>query len=347
MRFTSRSRTPRIAGLLALGVLLATCGSTLIARHDWSDEWGPLVPHKTFPGDCSLCHVSDGWHVLRKDFEFDHAAQTSVDLRGAHARAACLRCHNDFGPVSAYVARGCAGCHTDVHRSQLGNDCTRCHNESSWRPTGLIAEHAQTRFPLIGRHAAVACERCHERAPTGDYRGAPLQCDQCHADDLARARAPDHRRLGWVSRCERCHTPTTWGGGGFTHDFFPLTGRHAVIDCSACHLGNDFGPLPRDCLSCHQDDRARAPNHSVFPVSCEQCHNTTTWKGAVFNHRFPIRGDHNVDCIVCHMVPSNPRVFNCLSCHEHNRQDTDKDHSEVAMYTYDSPSCVRCHPNGK
>ena len=346
MRFASRTASIRIISVVFALLLLVECASVLVDRQDWSDEWGPLVPHKTFPGDCSLCHISDDWRVLRKDFKFDHAAETSVELRGAHARAACLRCHNDFGPVEMYAARGCAGCHIDIHRSQLGMDCTSCHNENTWRPIGLVGEHANTRFPLVGRHAATACVLCHERAPTGDYRGAPLHCDQCHMDDLRRAAAPDHRRLGWVNRCERCHIPTSWGGAGFTHSFYPLTGQHAVINCNACHIGDTFGRLPRDCFSCHMDDHARAEDHDIFGLACQQCHNTTTWEGAVFNHRFPIKGPHKLDCIECHVDP-NPRNFDCLSCHEHNRIDTDKDHDEVAGYTYDSPSCVRCHPNGK
>ncbi len=413
MASASRNQSARVLAILLALVLLVECANvTFVDRNDWSEAWGPLVPHDTFPADCSLCHTSEGWNVLREDFEFDHAKQTGVELRGAHAQAACLRCHNDFGPVAEYAKRGCAGCHIDIHRSQLGTDCTSCHNENTWRPSGLVAEHASTRFPLIGRHAATACVLCHERAPTGDYRGAPLHCDQCHKDDLSRARSPDHQRLGWVSRCGRCHTPSSWGAGGFTHAFFPLTGMHAAIDCSACHQGNTFTPLPRDCFSCHQeerarapnhqsfplaceqchntsswrgatfshrwpltgrhaaldcsachkgsvpgplptdciachrDERARAPNHSAFPLTCEQCHNTSTWKGAVFNHRFPLTGPHRLDCSTCHMG-GNTRVFNCLACHEHSRQKMDDKHKEERGYSYDSPSCVRCHPNGK
>ena len=340
-----RQKVFLILGLLAAGLVLATCGSTLAGRQHWSRKWGPLVPHKTFPGDCSLCHVGDSWTVLRADFQFDHAEVTGVPLLGAHAQAACLRCHNDYGPVAAYVARGCSGCHTDIHEGQLGKDCKRCHTEGTWRPHGVIADHARTRFPLVGRHIVTACILCHPAAPTGEYRGAPVQCAQCHRDDLARAASPDHRRLGWVNRCERCHIPTRWGGGGFLHAFWPLTGVHAVIDCSSCHVGDDFGPLPRDCFSCHQDDHARAPDHDFFPRRCESCHNTTTWSGAIFNHRFPLRGPHRLSCSDCHTTP-DPRAFSCLTCHDHSRVKMDDKHSEVTDYRYDSAACLLCHPNG-
>jgi hypothetical protein len=66
-----------------------------VPQESWSKQWGPLVPHQTFPGDCSICHVTEGWNTLRKDFSFDHKTQTGYPLEGAHAEAACLRCHND------------------------------------------------------------------------------------------------------------------------------------------------------------------------------------------------------------------------------------------------------------
>ena len=410
----SRRVEPRILVLFALaltGALLVTCSGPKGRQH-WSSKWGPLVPHKSFPGDCSLCHLTDGWDTLREDFSFDHAEQAGVALKGAHAAASCLRCHNDFGPVKEYAERGCNGCHADIHRDQLGS-CTRCHNESSWRPTGLIAEHARTRFPLVGRHAIVACALCHTRAPTGDYSGAPVRCEQCHLGSLARATSPDHSAQGWTGNCQRCHNPTTWGAGGFPHSVFPLTGAHAAANCTTCHLGGDFSTRPaRDCLSCHRDERTRAPGHDAFPTDCEQCHTTTTWtgarfvhtrfpltgahaavdckachtggnfstplsrgclschsddrnrgknhqsfptdcqrchststwKGASFNHRFALRGRHNVDCSACH-TGGNTSVVNCLGCH--TRNETNKDHDEVGGYTYASAACVQCHPTGR
>ena len=57
----------------------------------WSEDWGPLVPHKKFPSDCSLCHVPKRWDVMRSDFRYDHKKETGFALEGAHAKAACLR----------------------------------------------------------------------------------------------------------------------------------------------------------------------------------------------------------------------------------------------------------------
>ena len=335
-----------LAAVTLLSFLLATCGLFRTGKQYWDDDHGPLVPHKTFPSDCVLCHLPDGWTSIRKDFTFDHKEKTGHALTGAHKNAACLRCHNDHGPVAMYVARGCVGCHLDPHRTSLGNDCLRCHTESTWRATGLVAEHANTRFPLVGRHVATACILCHPASATGDFRGAPTQCDQCHQASLAVALNPDHRAQGWVSRCDRCHTSVAWSGSGFKHSFFPLTGAHATARCESCHENGQFGPLPRDCLSCHQDDHARAPNHQSFGTQCQQCHGTSTWKGATFNHRFPITGNHRVDCSVCH-VGGDTRTFTCLVCHDHSKTRMDDKHSETPGYSYSSASCLRCHPTGR
>jgi hypothetical protein len=73
----------------------------------------------------------------------------------------CVRHFDDLGcwrkalegthpdPVATFAKQGCGGCHEDVHTGQLGNDCTRCHQEQTWSPVGQIALHQQTRFQAI------------------------------------------------------------------------------------------------------------------------------------------------------------------------------------------------------
>ncbi len=178
--------------------LSASCVMTprqkFVAPHQWSESRGPVVPHDTFPRDCSLCHQEGGWDKIRSDFRFDHARETGVALVGAHQNAECLRCHNDRGPVSLFARRGCVGCHQDEHRGQLGSRCVQCHNESDWVPEGQIVLHNRTRFPLVGAHTAVACFRCHPGAQVGNFVRAPVRCEVCHQQDLARAKQPDHAR---------------------------------------------------------------------------------------------------------------------------------------------------------
>lgn len=278
----TRQSFARIAAavLLASWMLLSVQCDAVFPRQSWNREWGNMVPHKKFPADCGICHVPDRWDVIRGDFEFDHEKETGYALEGAHALAACLRCHNDRGPVKVYLERGCGGCHVDVHQGTLGMECTRCHNQDNWSPVGLVLDHARTRFPLSGAHAVAPCEGCHPRATVGIYVGAPVECHFCHQEQVARA-VPNHVVNGWQRDCTRCHDLTTWNRApGFSHDFFPLTGAHATVSCIQCHPGGRFVAIPTTCFSCHQRDYIAAPNHvsNGFSTDCTQCHNTTAWK---------------------------------------------------------------------
>jgi hypothetical protein len=257
--------------------------------------------------------------------------------------AACLGCHNDRGPVQVYVNRGCGGCHPDPHTATLGLDCQRCHEQTSWRPTGLIVEHARTRFPLFGAHVAAPCESCHPGAPAGQFRGAPTACDLCHRADLARATSPNHAASGWTTACDRCHTPVAWEQARIVHDFFPLVGGHAGLNCAQCHTSGTFGPIPSNCDACHAADYQRAPDHAAqaFPHTCEQCHRTTAWLPATYQHTsFPLTGGHaGRNCTQCHTGGTfGPIPSNCYSCHTTDYQRA-PDHAAQAF----PHTCEQCH----
>ncbi len=270
-----------------------------VEPQQWQKERGPVVPHDTFPRDCSLCHEGSSWHAIRSDFSFDHAAETGLALVGRHEKAECLRCHNDRGPVEVFAQRGCVGCHEDVHQGELGDTCSVCHEESSndWRPKAAVAEHAKTRFPLAGAHASTACWACHPGAQVGNFANTTTNCVDCHAKDLAAANEPDHAIQGWTDSCQRCHLPTDWSRAGFDHRFFPLQGGHAQLDCNACHAPNDFGGLDSACFACHSDDYAAARDHASqnYSTDCTQCHTVYGWEGGNFAHTGITSG-----CIACH-----------------------------------------------
>lgn len=306
-RWLPRPRAHALFAAFVLGLGLLACAlqsRTSVQPHQWWRERGPVVPHDTFPADCSLCHTSERWRTLRADFVFDHAKETGVALVGAHEKAECLRCHNDRGPVQAFAARGCAGCHEDAHRGQLGSDCKTCHDETNWRANEQIAAHNRTRFPLIGAHAAAACWRCHPSAQVGSFARADTSCVACHARDLARATNPSHAAQGWVDSCERCHIPTSWTGAGFNHASWPLTGQHKLASCTQCHSGGVFAGTPTQCVDCHLADYngAQNPNHAALGISttCQQCHSTNTWLGAQFDHTGIVN-----NCVSCHLADYN------------------------------------------
>ena len=161
----------------------------------------------------------------------------------------------------------------------------------------------------------------------GNFSRADTECVTCHRTDLARALNPDHQAMGWTSSCDRCHIPTSWSGAGFVHTAFPLTGMHVTLDCTECHTGGIFTGTPSDCSACHlpEFNATTDPDHQalMFSMQCDNCHTTSSWKGALFNHV-----GITMNCVTCHLddyqATSNPNHVaagfptSCESCHTTN-----------------------------
>ena len=319
----------------------------------------PSNPHGTLPkgSDCSDCHTATAWKTVRASTKFDHNRDTRFALTGKHAGVPCVGCHLDerFDQPKIAATR-CASCHADVHRGNLVGECVRCHNTSSFRDVPAIAIHARTAFPLTGAHLQVPCEGCHRTEQNGAYTALDRDCLACHSSTLASANTIDHSTFS--PNCDQCHTPFAWQGGVlFDHitasHGFALLGAHAALRCASCHLtgarGLRFNPPPtgvNDCYSCHQPDYQRAHGGQGFPTTCTQCHSMNDWSSN-FDHSsfFTITaGAHQgVACNVCHSVAGDFSTFTCLVCHEHNQTAMNTTHSGRAGYSYDSPSCYRCH----
>ncbi len=206
-------RKPLFAALAVTWCIVVACATQSPGSGELNRWWaglGPVLPHDSFPADCSLCHVGQEWNTLVKDFKFDHERETGIKLEGAHNQAKCLRCHNDRGPVRDFYDKGCLGCHEDFHYGDLGPNCTFCHTQKTWRPYGQIEMHNRTRFPLIASHTLVACNRCHPGAFVGNFMPTDTECLTCHTQELLNTQNPNHLNLGWVDNCDRCHSPTNW-----------------------------------------------------------------------------------------------------------------------------------------
>ena len=302
------------------------------SRLKWDKSWGPMVPHKKFPKDCSICHVAKRWDVLRSDFSFDHLKETGYPLIGAHANAACLRCHNDRGAVKAYASRGCSGCHVDPHKGTLGLDCAHCHDQTVWVLPGQqgqkIADHARTRFPLTGMHAVVECRQCHLTADQGVFNAMPIDCWSCHKREFSSA--PNHVAQNYSYNCQNCHQTSAFAGAIFNHSSLP-------------------NPV---CITCHQNDFNRAPSHVAqnYSTACQTCHQTATWQGAGFNHS---QLGANPNCFSCHAsnftaanaTPASKHAANgfpqtCANCHNTSvfGPGTTMQHSFVS-----ATPCYNCH----
>jgi hypothetical protein len=52
-----------------------------------------------------------------------------------------------------------------------------------------------------------------------------------------------------------------------------------------------------------------------------------------------------VACNQCHTNPSSYASFTCTICH--TQATTNSHHTGVSGYTWSSPACYQCHPNGR
>jgi hypothetical protein len=243
------------------------CGACHRDRHD-----GRLGSR------CAECHRPLSWKVPGA---LERHRRTRLPLTASHALADCTACH----PADRQAAyRGipvtCAGCHIDRYndpatqpdhrKANYGTRCEQCHRPVGWSP----AFFAHKKFPLIGKHVGVACDKCHRRTPT------LRTCFGCHAADRSRARSPDHLAPGFSTQCERCHTPNGWKPANFPdHDrLFPLnSGKHRGLTCADCHT-DPTNYKNYNCLApCHtrsrMDDKHKEIAGYLYESrACKRCH---------------------------------------------------------------------------
>jgi hypothetical protein len=308
-------------------------------------------PHGPLPVACEACHTSAAWTPIRQHPEFNHNTQTAYRLTGMHAAGACMSCHTSL--VFKKTAHDCASCHADLHRNQMGRDCEQCHTVRGWTPVSrFTAREHSNRFPLLGAHARVECESCHQGAANAVFTGMSTDCVTCHRRDFVSAQNPPHQN-GFPLDCGACHTSmTSWMGAKFDHAAvtrFALTGAHTNLPCAACHVNGRFAGTPAACVNCHQSDLQGTtdPNHiaAAFPTDCAVCHTTATWTGAKFDHnlsKFPLTGAHvNVACAQCHTnnkFTGTPTA--CVGCHQAEYQNTTNPNHAAAGFSTD---CTACH----
>jgi hypothetical protein len=344
-------------------------------------------PHAgRFGPDCAKCHTPSGWRAINES-GFDHD-RTRYPLQGRHAAVACASCHDPvraWGKTPAFAA--CGSCHRDAHagRATLAGraaDCAACHTIDGFnRSTFTVAQHAKGGYPLEGRHAAAACASCHVRLPRGertDLVGTsgvllrPLHdaCARCHVDahggQVALAKRADR------GACEACHTvrgftPATYTSAAHAALRLPLEGRHAAIECRACHDAARRGlPPPRgatqagtahfvfavtelECAACHQDPhRGRFAAGGARPVAggCVACHGPGSWRpsrvdiAAHQKSQFPLQGAHGAAlCAGCHRELAAPPAGSTLLLAEHG---------PALPFAVERRECATCHetPHG-
>ena len=325
-------------------------------KKDFEATTNPNHVKEKFSTDCKSCHNITSF--IPSTFNHNN---TNFPLTGKHVSVSCGDCH-----TSGYTAisTDCYSCHkkdydatTDPNHltGKFPTDCTQCHTTSGWASSNF--DHSKTNFPLTGAHQTVDCQSCHQNG----YAGTSTECASCHQTNYNNTTNPNHKTLSLSTDCKTCHTTQPgWKPATFAvhNQFYELLGAHASIanDCASCHNGN-YTTTPNQCVGCHQAnyDNTTDPPHksSGFSTDCVSCHSQTAWKPATFDHDnqyFPIySGAHNGkwnNCSDCHTNQSNYAIFSCITCHEHNQTDTDRQHNGISGYVYESGACFSCHPRG-
>jgi len=284
-----------------------------------------------FGSDCQACH--DGVDRFSK---FDHN-RLKFTLTGKHGDVACGQCHVNARTVTDFksASPACIDCHRkdDAHNGKFGADCAKCHTAESWQ--GAKFDHNLAAFKLEGKHVAVECAACHVN---NVFKGTPQTCVSCHQKD-------DKHNGAFGTDCAACHNPSSWADAKFDHNLaaFKLTGKHQTVECAKCHVNNVFKGTPQTCVSCHAEPQQHL---GAFGTDCAQCHSTTTWQGAKFDHAFPL--DHgansNSPCQTCH-VTANFKEYTCYGCHQHDPARIQARHLDEGISNFQD--CVRCHANGR
>jgi len=321
---------------------------------DYNNSLNPNHAASGISQQCETCHESTTWIPST----FNHTT-TGYQLLGSHAALTCSDCHS---VNTSNAVQECFSCHEssyNVAPNHLAQNypktCETCHNTNSWQEATF--DHSTTNFPLTGGHVSVDCNECH----SSGYVGTSTECSSCHQDNFDNSINPNHKTLGLSNNCATCHsTNSGWEPALFPehNNYFQLLGAHATItnNCADCHNGN-YTPIATNCFSCHETNYNNTTNPShlaaQFSTDCESCHNESAWTPSTFDHDsrfFPIySGKHNgewTNCVDCHINSNNYVEFSCVTCHEHNQTDTDRDHSGVNGYVYESNACYTCHPTG-
>ena len=313
---------------------------------------------------CAACHTITTWAAG----VFNHAT-TGFALTNAHANATCVSCHigNNYALTIAPTDCGNSGCHLTTwqqtnappHASAgatfAAANCATCHTTVNF--TTATFDHGTTGFALTGLHMSPSPSPCISCHVSNNYTLTSTACYGCHITSWQSTATlggvvPNHITAGFPTDCSICHTTSAWTGGVFNHTAtgFPLTGFHATVACAGCHVNNNYSITVTTCVSCHLNKytATTTPNHVQvgFPQTCETCHTTAVWTGAIFDHNtttFPLTGYHatSVPCASCHVNNNYTSLpITCYGCHTATyNATTNPAHAAAGFPT----TCATCH----
>lgn len=253
---------------------------------------------------CKSCHSTLGFKNLNK---FNHNEDSRYKLLGKHVGVDCKKCHPNGRYRWLTSTPDCDVCHADPHNGKFEpQKCSDCHNFDGFKRDDF--DHSKTRFPLVGKHKAVACNDCHGG---GVYKGLDTRCQSCHPDS-------HDGQLG--TNCVQCHAPTGWKDIEFDHNRqarLRIDGKHIENTCNQCHWGGKYKFEELNCATCHYD-----VHNGAHGKECDRCHTTSGFEMEEGFHEFgeyTLGGVHDqLECNVCHdpkkPVRANPMA--CGTCHQ-------------------------------
>jgi hypothetical protein len=192
-------------------------------------------------------------------------------------------------------------------------------------PGKLIPGHQAITTDCFACHSAfkgvsaTKCIGCHKPADIGKLTtlGSPVTTPL--------SRTPFHQALS-SQNCIGCHSDHAGVRryrlqGSFDHS---LLKQDTASQCQSCHTA------PSD------------PLHLQISGNCAQCHTSTRWTPATFDHatHFVLDRDHNAPCATCH-ARNDYRSYTCYGCHEHTVANIRREHVEEGIR--DFTHCVACH----
>jgi hypothetical protein len=340
--------------------------------------------------NCTHCHSQDVWKPAGG---FNHS-RTAYALTGMHRDVACEKCHapapgHTEPKYKGVVFASCRDCHNDPHHgafetAKFSRDCQGCHTTGGWKTIASSSgfDHENTVFPLRGKHAEIACAKCHK----GSDFHEPVPhavCKDCH-EDVHRGQF-DSRKAG--SDCSACHNEISFKPSLFTKEMhqaaFRLEGKHAALECEKCHepAGKEavYEVHKLTCVACHADPHGGEFAGGPYTNKCEECHTQDKFGPTTFiparhaKTKFPLTAAHaavlcvdchkplqgaateaarqyhftNQSCTTCHADPHHTTLA-CESCHnEHQWKELKPfDHASTKFAlegAHQSVACAGCH----
>lgn len=230
--------------------------------------------------------------------------------------------------------------------AEFESECTKCHVR--------LRDTTQEKL-CLDCHDLIDLDMRKKRGFHGRNKNVPnLECKACHSDHKGR-----NAQVVWLDQDNFHHGDTD----------FRLSGRHQLVECSACHLQDKkYREAVHACHDCHSEDDV---HKGELGKQCKDCHSPAGWARSEFDHdgtNFKLRHSHRrVSCDACHLdnnydktptrcvdchaikdVHTNRFGNQCQNCHVEKKWDISIfDHNRDTDYRLEDahrkPGCNACH----